>query len=143
LRIARDAGVLTLREPRPRRGLNAAVGYATALARRRGARRVLVLPADLPLLAAGVVRRLATKRWDGRRLTLVPDRANTGTNVMLATRRHTIGFQFGPGSFSKHRVLVGRGELAVCRMPELMLDVDTVDDLCAWRHMSNGIVRAR
>lgn len=139
LRIAGDAGISTLREPRPRRGLNAAVRHAVDTARRQGARRILILPADLPLLSRRVVGRLVIRRWDGRRLTLAPDRAGEGTNALLLARRGISDFFFGADSFSKHCALVTPAALSVCRIPELMLDIDTAADLGRARGVSNGI----
>src|SRR5690606_6611138 len=54
---ARRRGAVALREPAPRRGLNRAAALGRKLARRQGARRVLVLPADLPQLSRSALRR--------------------------------------------------------------------------------------
>lgn len=135
LAMARAAGMRTLVEPRPRAGLNAAIRGGIAHARRRGARRFLVLPADLPLLNAADLARLAMRHTPGTRLKIVPDRADSGTNALLVERRAAITLRFGDASLLGHRrsSAVAPWSITVCRIPSLALDLDMPEDLEYWR----------
>ena len=64
-------------------------------------------------------------------VAIVPDRHGTGTNALLLAPSDVIAPSFGPGSFDRH-VAAARAagvEYAVARIPALMFDVDTPDDL--------------
>jgi 2-phospho-L-lactate guanylyltransferase len=131
LRAARDRGAQALREPSPRRGLNAAAASGLALARRSAARRVLVLPCDLPLLSPAALARLLACARCGARAAIAPDRAGTGTNALVVPAVSGLRFEYGPGSFARHlRMVRARGwEAGVCRLPELSFDLDAPEDL--------------
>jgi 2-phospho-L-lactate guanylyltransferase len=104
----------------------ATLGIREAL--ERGATRVLVVPGDCPALAAAEVDDLLR---DGPGVVVVPDRHGTGTNALVLQPPEAIAPGFGPGSCERH---VGRAHEAgvhveVRRVPSLMLDVDTAEDL--------------
>ena len=64
-------------------------------------------------------------------VAIVPDRHGTGTNALLLAPPDAIAPSFGPGSFERH-VAAARDAgvaYAVERVPTLMFDVDTPDDL--------------
>ena len=134
LTLARRLGAQALREPSPGRGLNRAIGYALRLAVRAGARRTLILPADLPLLSREAAAGLALVRTDTR-LTIASDRAGTGTNALLSRVPARCPLHFGPESFFLHRQAArARGwNVATCSVPQLTFDLDTPEDLAAWR----------
>ena len=76
-------------------------------------------PAGLAALAAG----------DG--VTLVPDRDDDGTNVLVVPAAGGFRFAYGPGSFAAHLAEAERLGLAatVVRDDDLAWDVDTAEDL--------------
>lgn len=87
--------------------------------------RVVVAHADLPKArdlmivvgSSGVV--------------LVPDRKHDGTNVLSIPRDAGFVFQYGPGSFGKHRAEAARLglDVVVIEPPDLTWDVDEPSDL--------------
>ena len=122
---AREAGATVIWTPGL--GLNGAVqaGFAALLA--DGADLVIVAHGDLPQA------RDLDRFDDGfAGVTLVPDRHDDGTNVVVVPAT-TPGFRFayGVGSFSRHRAEAERVGAAVriVRAPELQWDVDEPRDL--------------
>lgn len=127
-------------------GLNAALQCAQQWLLARGAREILVLPADLPFLGAEDVEVLVRTGRDGG-LALAPDAADTGTNglfwsVELArcgvatvaaagAASGPLRFEFGPGSRQRHQAQASRLGLSaqLVRRPGLGFDVDNAQDL--------------
>ena len=109
----------------PGTDLNGAVTQAVAGV---DAGRVVVAHADLPK-----ARDLMIVVGDGG-VVLVPDRRHDGTNVLSLPRDAGFVFQYGPGSFEKHRAEAARLglEVVVIEPPDLTWDVDEPGDLtCA------------
>jgi len=111
------------------RGLDAAVTEGVAALAGEGVERVVVAHADLPR-AAGLAD-LAGAPGDG--VTLVPDRAEDGTNVAVVPAAAGFRFAYGPGSFGRHVAEARRLGLGprVVRRDELAWDVDVPADLPA------------
>ena len=124
---AGGAGAAVLRvEPR---GLDAAVTEGVAALAADGVARVVVAHADLPR-AVG----LAELAGDvGDPVTLVPDRAEDGTNVAVVPADAGFRFAYGPGSFGRHVAEAARLGLGprIVRPPALTWDVDEPADLAA------------
>lgn len=95
--------------------------------RAAGATRVIVAHGDLPR-AEGLA-------WVARfvGVTIVPDRAGNGTNVICVPASAGFTFSYGPGSFARHVAEAFRLglPLRVVREPRLGHDVDTPGDLAA------------
>ncbi|MDQ1372727.1 MAG: 2-phospho-L-lactate/phosphoenolpyruvate guanylyltransferase [Actinomycetota bacterium] len=122
---ARARGVLVVWEPG--RGLNGAVEAGVTQLARLGVEQVIVAHADLPLAT--------DLSWVARfgGVTLVPDRANDGTNVACVPTGAGFRFAYGPGSFARHRIearRLGLG-LRVVHEPSLGWDVDVPADLAS------------
>jgi 2-phospho-L-lactate guanylyltransferase len=124
---ARSVGARVIDEPGL--GLNGAVqrGFEHLVA--RGAAKVVVAHADLPLAT--------DLSWVARfpGVTLVPDRRDDGTNVacLPAAAAGSFRFAYGPASFHRHGAearRLGLG-LRVVREPSLGWDVDLPADLAA------------
>jgi len=81
---------------KPGRGLNGAVAEGVADLARRGVARVIVVHADLPHA------RDLTHLADRSGITLVPDRRDDGTNVIVLPTDSGFEFAYGPGSFGRH-----------------------------------------
>lgn len=115
-------------------GLNEAIQAARSVAGARGATAVLVLPADIPAVAAEHVDAIiaAAAALDARvgLVALVPDRHGHGTNVLLLSPPTVIAPAFGGASRSLHELAA---QAAGARYAEidspLSLDVDTPADL--------------
>ena len=125
-------------------GLNEGLDEARSWAVGAGADAVLVVPADLPAVSAtelgqviraarGIAVAQSTRDRTARPLvTLVPDRARTGTNVLLVAPADAICFAFGEGSRAAHaRAAESIGAIYREVDGPLGLDLDTPDDLLA------------
>jgi 2-phospho-L-lactate guanylyltransferase len=118
-------------------GLNEGLAEARAWAEEAGAGAVLVLPGDLPALTpaelarvVGAVRALAASGPADALVAIVPDRARTGTNVLLLAPPRAIPFCFGEGSRAAHADAArARGAIYLELGGPLALDLDTPDDL--------------
>ena len=127
---------------RPADGLNGALLTAQAVAARERAARLLILPADLPLLApSDVAAVLAAGRPPagerGRaRIVIAPDGASVGTNALLLEPPTALAPLFGADSFHAHVAWAAELGLryAIVRRPGLLLDVDTPEDV--WRFLA-------
>lgn len=116
------------------RGHSAAAALGVAAALERGARRVLLVAGDCPLLSARDVDELLTEHGVGRPgVVVLADRHGTGTNGLLLTPPDAIAPAFGPGSCERHAGLAAEAGLpcAVDHRTAFAIDVDTVDDLAA------------
>ena len=120
-------------------GLNEALTLATDIAISFGAHAVLVIPSDLPLLTAGDVSELIDVSADADHMSLAiaPDRREAGTNGLFLRPPRLIPYAFGEDSFSKHvfRARWRHAQVEICRLPGFALDVDTPDDLEAYRSL--------
>lgn len=110
---------------RPGIGLNAAVDRSVTELHGSGAAHVVVAHGDLPLAASlgDLVSRGA--------LTLVPDAALDGSNVVALPTGTGFEFAYGPGSYRRHleRARALGLPVTVRRDPRLAIDIDTPTDL--------------
>jgi len=122
--LARALGAEVLADPGG--GLNGAVTAGVAHLAAAGFDEVVVAHADLPF-AAG----LAALTGAVDACTLVPDRREDGTNVLVVPARSGFRFAYGPGSFARHVAEAERLGLAVraVRDSRLSWDVDLPEDL--------------
>lgn len=128
LAAARRAGALPLEEVDSVRGLNAALEFGRL--RLEGARQLLVLPGDVPLIAPADVAWLMDAAVRGPSVALVPS-PHGGTNALVMSPADLISFRFGPRSASAHQEQARRAGAAFRRLhlPRLALDIDTPADL--------------
>lgn len=63
-----------------------------------------MVPADLPCLSSEAVTQVL-RLEQHREGALVPDRASTGTTLVLCPPRRPVLAQYGPGSAGSHRAL--------------------------------------
>lgn len=137
-RLARPYGAITLAEPAGA-GLNVAVQLGMDLAAVAGVARVLILPSDLPFLTAADMKPvMETAVAKPQPSVICPDRHHQGTNALLIPPQVGFQFQFGPGSFHKHRREMARLGLQprIIRTPGWQFDLDTVED---WAFYTAGI----
>jgi len=123
LAIAREAGADTLVEPG---GLNEALTSAAQQVVERGATRIVVLAADLPLVDSEAIATITEAEAD----VAVAPSADGGTNA-LALQREAIGFEYGRDSAARHLAAARESGLRALRLdlPALALDIDTPADL--------------
>jgi 2-phospho-L-lactate guanylyltransferase len=119
-------------------GLNAAIEAARSVAQARGATAVLVLPADLPAIAASTLDALvdaartasAVGGAPGGIVALVPDRHGEGTNALLISPPDRIAPAFGAASHARHGAAARHAGAQLIELDgPLALDVDTAADL--------------
>ncbi|MFQ5894666.1 MAG: 2-phospho-L-lactate guanylyltransferase [Nitrospinota bacterium] len=129
LEAVRSAGALTLLERGE--GLNGALAAARRRAAQWGADSLLVIPADLPLLAPDDVDALVGAAEDGAAVVAAPCPVDGGTNALLLRPPGALPFAFGEGSFERHRSLARKRGLtfATHHSPPLALDIDRAEDL--------------
>jgi 2-phospho-L-lactate guanylyltransferase len=136
LTIARNYGARTVREDgQPE--LNTALKRATVVAQVYATRGVLVLPADLPLIAREDVQTLIDRAVDPPVIVIAPDRHETGTNALLISPSGLIEYDFGENSFQRHceRAKKAGARLEIVNLPSLGLDLDLPEDLELIRKM--------
>jgi len=118
-----------VRQPEGQSGLNQALLIGRGWAAGRGADRLLVLSADLPLLQPDDIRRLAARHAP---VVLAVDRHGTGTNGLLLREPEAEAFTFGFGEQSalRHVAEADRLGLPVVRAVTsgTAFDLDTPDD---------------
>jgi 2-phospho-L-lactate guanylyltransferase len=107
-------------------GLNDALTSAAQALAARGAKRLIVLLADLPLANVAAIERVARADAD---VAIVPS-PDGGTNALVLAPG-ALEFQYGPGSAAKHIAAAEAAGLRVATLDELslQLDIDTRDDL--------------
>ncbi len=119
-------------------GLNEGIALGVTEALREGARAVLVLPADLPMLSIDALDRLldgadaALAAGSGRPLVAIaPSDARNGTNALLLYPPDVIAPRFGEHSFEAHvrAAAAADATLQVVPDPTLGFDLDTPEDL--------------
>jgi 2-phospho-L-lactate guanylyltransferase len=137
--LARERGAQVLADP-AESGQSAAalIGVAHALA--AGYERVLLVPGDCPALDTGALRTLLERPLQPPAVTIVSDRAGSGTNALLLAPPDAIEPGFGPDSFARHR---DRSEQAQANwhsepLAALLLDIDTPEDLALLRSSHAG-----
>ena len=130
LGIAHDYHVQTVQESGTPE-LNAALLRASQVVGMRGADGVLVLPADVPFVAADDIEQLLHLGRYNTTVVLAPDRRDDGTNALLVNPPGFIPFSFGPGSFRRHTQLAEdvNATVKVYRSERMSLDIDVPDDL--------------
>jgi len=130
LALARDMGARTVQEDGAPT-LNTALKRATVVAQVYASGGVLVIPADLPLLAPADVLALLQHATNPPVVVIAPDRHQNGTNALLLSPSNLIEYDFGGDSFQRHceRARRAGARLEIVNLPSLGLDVDFPEDL--------------
>ena len=118
-------------------GLNDALELGRQWALRRHAEALLVVLGDLPLLTRDDILAMtalashADDRSTAPSVTIAPDRAGKGTNMLLLHPPTAISFAFGEESLIQHSALAREAgiEPRIAGLPGIAFDVDTPDDL--------------
>jgi len=133
--LARE-GVRTVPDE-PGSGLNPALRHGERTLRADDpAAAIGVLQADLPALRPAELEAAVLAALAGGGRAFCPDRAGTGTTLLLAAPGHALDPRFGAGSAAAHRA-AGAGELTG-DWPGLRCDVDTGADLAVARRLGLG-----
>lgn len=130
LALARELGARTVQEyGNP--DLNTALSRAVEVAKSYETCGILIIPADLPRLAAEDIKAILAHRNDPPVVVIAPDRKKQGTNALLVCPPGLIDFKYGKGSFDKHsqQALDAGVRLEICNLSSLELDLDEPEDL--------------
>jgi 2-phospho-L-lactate/phosphoenolpyruvate guanylyltransferase len=130
LSLARDLGAQTVQESGTPE-LNKALYRATQALRAWGAQAVLVVPADLPILAGEDVQNVIHMGRFHNSVVIAPDRHEHGTNLLFVRPPGLIPYSFGVDSFSTHQRMAHEAGAStlIYRSERVSLDLDTPDDL--------------
>ncbi len=130
LTVARESGARTVLEDGAPH-LNIALTRATAVAQSQGARGVLVIPADLPLIDPPAICTMLERGSKPPVVVIAPDRRYEGTNALFIQPPGLIEYDFGHGSFQRHCKSARQAEvrLEIVELPSLGLDLDLPEDL--------------
>jgi 2-phospho-L-lactate guanylyltransferase len=110
---------------------NTALKRATIVAQAQGARAVLILPADLPLIEPSDLEALLSQGLTPPVIVIAPDRRLDGTNGLFINPAGLIEYGYGPGSFQRHckRATEACATLVVVNSERIGLDLDLPEDL--------------
>jgi 2-phospho-L-lactate/phosphoenolpyruvate guanylyltransferase len=130
LALAREYGAKTVQETGTPE-LNTALLRATQVVASWRTDGVLILPADLPLLAPQDVSGIIKMGHDDTCVVLATDRNKDGTNAMLVRPPGLIQYAYGPGSFQRHGVLARDAGASVYlyNSERLVQDIDLPEDI--------------
>ncbi|MCA9907078.1 MAG: 2-phospho-L-lactate guanylyltransferase [Anaerolineae bacterium] len=139
LAIAREYGAKTVQESGAPE-MNAALMRATSLIARWRGSGVLILPADLPLIAVDDVVSMVELGDDLYSMVIATDQDRDGTNAMLVRPPGLMEYGYGPGSFDRHieRAKAAGAHVQIYESERLQLDIDLPEDLDVYTQWTNG-----
>lgn len=130
LAIARDFGAKTIQESGTPE-LNPALMRATSVIASWRSEAVLILPADLPLVAPNDIKEMIRMGQAAPSVVIATDRNKDGTNALFIRPPGLIDYAYGPGSYQRHSVLA-RDAGAIVQVYEsdrLLQDIDLPEDI--------------
>jgi len=124
----------------PEIGLNAAVREGVRFAATQKKQLAIVIHSDLPL-ATNFEHLICDQSAETllSSVTLVPDRHEDGTNVMVVPTNIDFEFSYGKNSFAAHQKIAKKYGLSVRILHDssLAVDIDTADDLAVAQQLEN------
>ena len=131
LALAREAGANTMQETGSPQ-LNIALQRATQVLIGWGAEAMLILPADLPFVAAEDLEGIVQLGSEGEaRIVIATDKKHDGTNALYCRPPGIINFAYGTGSYERHIQRANEAGTSVqfYSSDRLQHDVDNPEDL--------------
>jgi len=112
-------------------GLNAAIAQACEWIGNRQATAALIIPTDLPLLAASDLEALIDLAYEPACIVIAPDRRDEGTNALLLRPAQVMQPAFGVSSFETHCARAAQHGIPrrIYRSATIGLDLDAPADL--------------
>ncbi len=140
LSIAREMGAKTVLESKLT-NLNRALRKATTAAKAYSATRVLILPADLPLIHESDIQQFIKLGEPSQGIVISPDHKQNGTNALLVDPIGVIDYNFGEWSFRKHieQAQRKRVNITVADIKNLKFDLDLPEDFLLLKTMEQSI----
>jgi 2-phospho-L-lactate guanylyltransferase len=110
---------------------NTAIQRATLVAMAQGARAVIILPADLPLVEPSDLKTLLLQGNTPPVVVIAPDRRLDGTNCLYVNPAGLIEYGYGPNSFKRHctRAKEAGASVKIVHADHFGLDLDLPEDL--------------
>jgi len=138
LTLARKFGARTVLENR-NTNINRALRKATLAAKAIKSSKILVVPADLPLLTEDDLLSVIDESGDPPEIVIVPDRKMSGTNMLLINPIGAIKYDFGEWSFRKHIEQAERKKIniKICNRSNLSFDLDLPED---WEFLKTSMI---
>ena len=132
--MASSKGASVVCEADVRSDQNRAASAGGEYALQYNARKLVLLPGDLPDMTADALNALMEDAERDRHMTLAPDTAGTGTNAVVLDAHAHDRLCFGERSFPRYLAWAAREgwSVTVCTRPELTFDLDTPADWDAW-----------
>ena len=128
--LASQYGAQVLEETE-NRGQTAAVEAAASWLKGQGAKGMVAVPGDVPLVPADEIAQVLAAHGDTPAMTIVPAQDERGSNCIACSPPDLIPFRFGNDSFKPHlKEAADKGVIPVILpLPGLGLDIDRPDDL--------------
>lgn len=110
---------------------SASVDFGSREAAKRGAKAVLRLPIDLPLITTADIEAIWAADQSVPSVVIVPSRDGTGTNAILRRPPTLFPSHFGTGSLAKHikEAEVANTPCTLLDLPRIALDIDEPEDV--------------
>ncbi|MEM7008290.1 MAG: 2-phospho-L-lactate guanylyltransferase [Thermodesulfobacteriota bacterium] len=130
IEIAKGLGIEVIKETE-QNGESASVDYASKVCMEMGAKSVLVIPGDAPLITSDDIDFIIDQEKEEDSIIFVPARDHLGTNAFLRKPPDAIPSMFGHDSFNKHKSEADKRGIAYQSFenPRIALDIDNPDDL--------------
>jgi 2-phospho-L-lactate guanylyltransferase len=140
LSIARDYQAKTVQETGAPE-LNAALTRATQVVASWGVDSILVLPADLPLVAPEDISGIIQTGRGFPAVVLATDQHQDGTNALFMRPPGVIPYAYGPGSYERHLKLAQDANIPAKTYfsERLALDIDMSSDLDDYKRLARQI----
>jgi len=125
----RYTDVATMRDPNCG-DLNTALSHAIQVLEQQGISRVLIIPADLPMVQSQDLEHVLETPPD-RSMGIAHDKTGEGTNLLLLNPPSIVDLHFGARSFAAHVEEARRRKIRyrVFDMPSLLWDLDCPEDM--------------
>lgn len=129
-RRVRSRGAEVLMEPESK-GETAAVEAATRWSVEHGFERQLVIPGDMPCVTPQDIQTLLSFNLPVPGAVFCPATGDDGTNAIMTAPPNAVAYRFGVRSFPDYleRARQTNVSFQVERLPNLVLDLDTPEDL--------------
>ncbi|MBI9034186.1 MAG: 2-phospho-L-lactate guanylyltransferase [Bacteroidales bacterium] len=130
LALARELGCRTVREEGVQ-DLNAALKRASFAAKVYGAKGILIIPADLPLVTNKDFEEFLALIGEPPEVVIAPDKKEGGTNALYINPIGEFLFMYGEDSYNIHinqAKMLGM-KVKICKNESIALDIDLPEDL--------------
>ena len=111
--------------------LNKSINFSTNLCIKEGAKTLLIIPADLPMLTAKDVDAILPEEADGPLVAIAPSRNGKGTNALLRRPPNIIPTRYGANSFQQHlaEACLRNAPVKIYKSIKVGLDIDSWEDI--------------